>query len=792
MIPIKRILRSWIRHKLFVAEVIFILAFGLGANIAIFSVYNAAFLQLPYQDPSRILILGETNPGIGQEEPVISVPDFQDWQAGVDAFEATALYDSGNAVVLAAGTPQRISVATVSGNLFSLLGVHPQLGGLLAASETSAPAPEAVISDHLWHTVFGADPQIIGRNIKVGEDTYIVQGVLPPGFKLLDNSDVWVRLDATDEPRAGRHFLALGRLKQGKSLDEAKAEIEVIAARLQKQYASTNKGWGTSVMTFRAYLFHNVRSSFTLLFTTALLVLVVAIFNVANLIGVYLHSTVKDQALELALGCPGAKIRNRLLAEVLLLAIIAGLAGLLVAYLVLNLVMKYAPENLAPGSQYLDLRVYGFAFAAAVLSGILVSVISFVSHSTTNISDILKGVSKGTRGSLGFRSLPRLLFLIFEISMSVVLLITAGLLSKSFFLLQQEDPGFKAGSLLTAKIQLPVSQYKGSEQTVFWDQLLMKLSHVPGVSGVGCMTGVPLSGSRMNFRVSADIGSTGLPVTALAGYKAVSPEALRLLGIPLRNGRFFLDSDRDGSARVVIINETMARNFFHNQNPLGKQLVLFYGDKNPREIVGVVGDVKYSGLEEKIGNQIYVPYAQNPWPFMTLILQTNVRPTSLIPALREEVLKLNKELPLEDVRTMEEIVYASMARSRFATLLIFCFAALALVLAISGLYGVISFAVTQRSREIAVRIALGASRDSVLRLFLTQGIQMLGIGSLLGLVISFFSIQLFQSLLYKVHPVDLQIDTLILCVMLAAGILACFVPARRAASAEPAVIMRGE
>lgn len=793
MIILYRFLRSWMRNKLFIAEVLAILAFGLGANIAIFDVYNAAFVQFPFQDPGRILVLSTTSHNSGGDESFVSSSDLQDWTAGSDVFEATALYDSGSGVVLAGGMPERVSTATVSGNLFSLLGVRPELGGLFAPGAATSKQPEAILTDDAWRKLLSANPQAVGQSLKIGDGMYVVRGVLPPNFRLFEKIDVWLQLPQTPEDRGARHFVALARLKNGRSLKQAKAELKSISQRLGVEYPDTNQGYEASAMALSSYLFRNSKSSFMLLFTTALLVLVIAIFNVANLFGIYLHSMQKEQAVELALGCPPSRIRNKRLGEFLALALIAGVLGLGLAHLALKFVMHYAPANLASMHPYLDLSVYGFAFLAALTSGLSSTLMSFVSSSRTSIADLIKGTSRVQNRRLGFRSFPRLFFLIFEITICVVLLSTAGFVTKSFLLLQRVNSGFTPRNLFTARLLLPPSRYGDhSKQALFWNQLLNNVEHLPGVDGAATMTGVPLNGARMNFRFSADVQPRGAHVTGFAEYRAVSPAAFHLLGIPIYRGRSFLQSDAASAQAVIVINKTMARNVFAGKDPLGKSIVLSYGDRKPRQIVGIVGDVKYSDLSDKAGNQIYVPYEQNPWPFMTLILRTSVAPDNLTSLVRKEVLKLDPELPLEDVHTMDEIVYLSLARSRFANILIFCFASVALILAATGVYGVISFAASQRSREVAIRIALGATRVSVLRLFFTQALGVLATGVILGLLGSFFSIRLFQSQLYRVQPLDPEINLFIASVILLVGMLACLVPAARAARTEPNLVMRGE
>lgn len=793
MISLRRLLRSWMRNKLLVSQVILILAFGLGANIAIFGVYNAAFVQLPFADSDRIIALTTISHGADKSDSFVSSLDLQDWKASVDVFESVALYDSGSGVILAGGMPERVTIGTVSSNFFSLLGVQPEIGSLFSAADENSDVAGVVISDHLWRTMMNGSAEEVGQSINIGESTHVVRGVLPSHFRLFDNADIWVPVQDKDgEPRSGRHFVALARLKTGRSLSDANAELKAVSTRLQNEYPETNRGIEAFATPLRSYLSQNFSSSFLLLFVTALLVLAIAIFNVTNLFGVYLQSSQKEQAIELALGCSRARIRIRLVLEFMALAVIAGVLGIAIAYGILKVVMQYAPDALISGRHYLDLTVYSFAFMIAALAGLLATLLSFLSVSRANIVDIIKGSGNRFGGSLGFRSLSRLLFLIFEVGISVVLLVTAGLLTKSFLLLERVNTGFQSQNLFTARVLLPSSHYRDhSQQALFWDQLLDNISRAPDVSGVGAITGVPLSGAHMNFRFSLDAGRE-VPMTGLAEYKAISPGVLRLLGIPLRKGRFFLESDTPNSLPVIIINETMARNVFGGENPLGKYVVVSYGDKKPREIVGVVGDVKYSDLAEKVKNQVYVPYSQNPWPFMTLVVRTSAPPVSIAGTLRRAVFALDKELPLQDMRTMDDIVYISMARARFAGILIFCFAGLALILAATGIYGVISFAVAQRSREIAIRIALGASRNSVLQLFLRQCLVIIVLGAALGLLASFFSTHLFQSLLYKVKTLDLEVILFILCLLLAVGILACLLPAAKATRIEPDVVMRSE
>lgn len=788
MISVKHLLRSWIRNKAFLTEILLIFAFGIGANVAVFGAYNAAFLQLPIADAGHILVLGETNRKLGDLEPLVSAPDFEDWRNATNVFEETALYDRDSAVVQALGIPRRVTVAIASENVFSILRTRPKLGGLFSASGENH---EILISENLWKNTFDADPNVIGQSLQIGADVFVIRGVLSADFRLFEDVDIWERLQVdANEPRGGRYFIGLARLKSGRSVDEARAELTTVSQKLQKQYSDSNAGWEPSVMLLQSYLSRNLRSSFALLSLMAMFALAIAIFNATNLLGVYLHSRRKDQAVELALGSPRKRIRNRVLIEFLLLTIISAGLGLAVAYVAFKFIMQYAPDTMPPLRHYWSIALYGFAFLIALLSGAIAALMTLVSVSRTNLNGLLRDASAGLGARLGFHSSSRLLFLIFEVAVSVVLLTASGMLVKSFVLLQKVDMGFSPDNLLTAQIQLPSSRYDRSQQAIFWNRVITGFSELPGMKGVACITGAPLSGNHMNFRFQAGDGASG--ISGQAEYRAVSPDIFRLFQIPLRAGRPFNDQDRIDAKPVIIINETMARTFFRDQDPLGKHVILWYGDKKAKEIVGVVGDVKYSDLTQKPFPQVYVPYLQNPWPFMTLIFRTNIPPSNLAPVLHRELLKFDKEIPVDNVRTMDEIAYKSMAKSRFATVLIFSFAALSLALVTAGVYSVISFAVAQRSREIAIRIALGATRSSVAKLILSQSLTVIVIGTVFGWVIFLFSIQLLMPLLYKVHPVDIGVNFLTLCLIFGVGALASLFPAIKAIRIDPAMIMRSQ
>lgn len=795
MSAIKPILRSWKNNRNFVIQIVIILSVAIGPTVAVFSFVDAALLRLPFYDPDRIVTVWEVSPKVSGIPSFASAPDFADWKVQTDVFEQMSLYDTTSAILRNSEGVERLTVGIVSSNFFRLLGTNALLGRIFTFEEDKPGSRPVVLSYPLWRRVFHGDRLVIDRPVRLGDEIYTVVGVAPEDFHLFEDVDLWTPIQPgeDDSIRGARHFIALGRLKNHQNIEQVQAALHVVAGRLQKQYSATNGGWDVSVISLRTYLFKNLRSSFVLIFFTSGLVLVVGCFNVANLFLLYIDSRQRSSAIQLALGCSPAQLRNGFLSEFFMLTFAAGILGLIAADAVVHLIVRYAPRTLLHSDKFMDIRVYLFCLAVAFIAGLIPSALSLQWKAGANLSQLLKGTGSGMNVVGAAHRRPRLLFLVFEISMSLVLLISAGVMTKSFLALQRVDPGFNPKDLLTARIQLPTMHYTSKlQQSVFFDQLLASLSARSTVKAAAAVTGIPLGGSRMSFRFWIPGKSAGTPVTEGAEYRAVSPGYFRVLGIPVLEGREFAQSDQVGSSPVVAINEALARKFFQGEDPLGKHIVLMFGEKKPLTIIAVVKDVKYSDLSEVTKYEVYVPYGQNPWPFMTVILQTAGPVENAISTLRQEVAQLDKELPIEQIRTMDQVLYDSMTRPRFATVLILSFSILAVVLSAAGVYSVMSFVVSQRNHEIGIRMAIGASRSSILKLFLLQGLLIILIGVSLGVAASMFTTGLFRDLLYGVHPIDITVYLLVILFLAVVGMIACYLPSRRATMVDPMIVLRRE
>jgi putative ABC transport system permease protein len=788
--------RMLLKNPGFALVAVIALALGIGANAAIFSVVNAVLLRsLPFNDPDRLIVLKENKP---PQFPEFSVApgNFLDWQKQNTVFEKLAAIRGFSYNLVDTGEPERLRGARVSAGLFEMLGVKPSQGRTFAAEEDQPGRDTVVILSHsLWQRRFGADPNILGRTLTLNAATYTIVGVMPPDFQFPDRETELftpVAFDSKQADQHGAHYIsAIGRLKPGVSIEQARTEMSAIAARLAQQYPDSNTGWGVSLFKMQEYESRDIKPALLILLGAVALVLLIACANVANLLLARATARQREIAIRTALGASRWRVIRQLLTESVLLALIGGGIGLLLAVWGVDLLLALAPEDLphVKGGT-VDARVLGFTILITLLTGVVFGLAPALQSSRPNLNETLK---EGGRGTTVGHNRVRSSLVITEVAVALVLLIGAGLLIRSFYRLQQVDPGFNPRNALAVALSLPAKKYPEEEQNArFYTQLIEKVSALPGVVAVGATQSLPIHDDYVlgfNIQGRAPDAPGEEPST---NYYAVSPGYFKAMGIPLLRGRLFTVQDTKDTPRVAVINETMAKKFFPNEDPIGKGINVTNGPERFREIVGIVGDVKQYGLDQPTTAQTYEPYLQTPFQGMTLIVRTEGNPTGLTANVRSQVLSIDKEQPVSRIRTLEQVIAESVAKQRFAMMLLGIFALVALVLAGVGLYGVMSYAVTQRTHEIGIRMALGAQQRDVLKLVVGQGMILALVGVLLGLLASLALTRVMTTLLFGVSATDPLTFLAIPALLAAVALLASFMPARRAMKVDPMIALRYE
>ncbi|HSF23613.1 MAG TPA: ABC transporter permease, partial [Blastocatellia bacterium] len=791
------------KNRGFTAVAVLALALGIGANTAIFSVVNSVlFRPLPYRDPQRLVMLwADYQQRGGPEREWLSPADFRDYRDQTASFEHVVALLGWGPTLTGQGEPEDLQGAAVSHDTFSMLGVAPMLGRSFSAGEDAAGAERVILLSHrLWQRRFDSDPAIIGKSLTLAGESHTVIGVMPRGltFPILSDTEVWrpiipalATLRGCDRGCVILRMMA--KLKPGVALDQARAETDAIAARAAEQHPESNKGVGSTVVPLHEQLVGDVRPAMLVLLGAVALVLLIACANVANLLLARAAAREKEVAIRAALGATRARLIRLQLTESLLLAIVGGAVGLLLAFWMVDVLVSFAPTGTPRLEEIaIDRSVLVFTFGVAVVTGLIFGLAPALVSSKTDLTHALKEGGRDARaGARGNRVRSGLV--VSEVALALMLLVGAGLLIKSFVNLQRVDPGFDPKNVLRVDLQVPRTRYPDRLHTAaFYKQLMDRVAGLPGVQTAGAVSSLPLSGGGTDstFAIEGRPGpEPGQPQAAW--YAKVTPGYFRTMGIRFLQGRDFTEADTAEATKVAIISETMARRYFSGGDPVGKRLVFGEG-QDKREIVGVVADVKHFGLNVDARPTMYFAQAQYAERGMSLLVRTPGDPMSLAGAIRSEVWTLDRDLAVSSVMPMEELVATSLAEPRFVLLLLGLFAAVAMALSAIGVYGVMAYTVTQRSHEIGVRMALGAQMRDVLTLVVGQGMALVGGGVALGLIAAFGLTRVMESLLFGVSATDFTTFAATSVVLALVALGACFVPARRATKVDPMIALRYE
>jgi putative ABC transport system permease protein len=787
-------IRSLWGRPAFAALAIITLALGIGANTAIFSVINAVLLRpLSYDQPDRLVTFRSNQ----------SAPDLADLIASSRTFSKIGGEVLSPLAYTAGAEPLQIQVGQVSGGYFETLGVNPARGRYITADDDKNGGPFVVVLGHaLWQRQFAGDRSIIGKTIPLSGNSYTVIGVMPPGFKSpRENSEAWTPVHVSNPVAAnfrGVHFLrTYGRLAPGVTMAQASAEMRLIDEQLAKQYPADNKNRSTTLIGLQERIVGDSRNALLILFAAVALVLLIACANFANLLLARGAERGREIVIRTALGAGRWRIVRQLLTESILIAILGGALGVLFAWWGTNLLISLKPQNLPRLDEIgVDLRVFGFTLGVSLLTGVIFGLLPAWSASRAAVS---AGLKEGGRSASASRSQLRLrnAFVIGELSVALVLLVGAGLLVKTFWKLRNVESGFNPTNLLTMRVELPETRYKEVEpQTRFRVQALANINSLPGTHGA-MVSELPLSGDSLDH----DFLIEGRPPIAAGDEpsletRSVMGDYFHVMQIPLKTGRDFQSHDFDPKAPLVgIVNDEMVKQYFPNESPLGKRV---RWARNPTvewiEIVGVVGNVKHFGLDLPELPALYSPYTQiNSWKrWMSFAVRTQSDPVAMTQAVKEQIWRVDPQLPITKVQTMNEVSAASFDARRFNMLLLTLFAGLALVLAAVGVYGVMSYAVTQRTHEIGIRMALGAQVGNVMRLVMKSGLAIALVGVAIGLAGAFALTRLMRTLLFAVEPTDkVTFAGVSICLLLIA-LAACYIPARRATKVDPLQALRYE
>jgi predicted permease len=800
--------RSLLRSPGFSIIATLTLALGIGANTAIFSVINTVLLKpLPYASPERLVTVWHLYPSQGGMEAPVSVPGFRDYSAQTRLFERAAVENDAWAPNLTGqGEPERLSAARVSGEFFNVYGVTPLLGRTLRPDEAQAGTHHVVVLSYgLWNRMTGGDRGVIGRSLQLNGEAYEIVGVMPTSFRDFFNrgTQLWTPIvfrpeQYADGNRTNEFLSFTARLAPGVTLERAAAEMHAFALRLRADYPDQySRDWDLLVRSLAEQSAGNVRLALLILLGAVGFVLLIACANVANLQLARTAARSREVAVRVALGASPRRLMRQLLTESVLLSLVGGAVGLLVALWGVPALLSLQPGNLPPaGEVEVDATVLAFALLVSVGTGLLFGIMPAVQVARANLHDALKEGGRGTAGDRGGLALRRAL-VVTTVALAFTLLAGAGLLVRSFARVTSVDPGFRPSHLLTFQVALPAVKYPNDTVRVAaLDRITAAVAAAPGVTAAGGTSVVPFGGSWMTS--SFAIEGYQVPENSngpWGDYREVTPGYLPALGVALLRGRQFTDQDRKGAPLVAIVDDGLVRRYWPDSDPIGKRIT--YDDPADSaarwiEVVGVVRHTLHEGLDAESRVQVYCPLAQGDMPFLSLVVRTTGDPLASVAAMRAAVRSVDPDVPLSQIRTMDALIERATGPRRFSMLLLGSFAALAMILASIGLYGVMSQLVTQRSREIGVRVALGADAGAVLGLVLGQGARLALLGVAIGLAASLAVTRVMTRMLFDVSATDPVTFVVIPLLLIGVALVASYLPARRATKVDPIVALRAE
>ena len=808
------------KQPAFTLVAVLTLALGVGANTAIFSIVNAVLLRpLPYRDPDRLVRILFNEPGLGLRDITFSKPELDDLTNRAGVFEDLSVIGGGSVNVTGAKQPERLEFVLIGFDYFSMLGATPQIGRLYGPQDVVPGfSPNVVISDALWRRDFGADPNVLGRTIRFDGDPATIVGVLPPGFRhpgptVSGDVQVWSAAGLAADPfpkpiRSNRGMNAgtIGRLKPGITLAQAQARLTALAAEIRKDFPTeypAQAQWTIEIQPLQEFLVGKVRPMLIVVLAAVILIVFIVSLNIANLLLARASGRQQEMAVRLALGASRGRMIRQMLTESMLLSSLGGLAGIAATFGTLGFILRFVPANIPRLSEVrIDWVVLAFALLISILTGLLFGLAPALHSAKVTLSSAIR---EGGRGSGYSTRTGRLrdALIVSELAFAVVLMVGAGLLLRTLRDLMREDSGFNPTQVVAANVWLPVPDdpkqdpYRDIASKVAFDrELLRRMKTIPGVEMAAITTDLPTTSHNLNDPSGNEaLSIEDRPVESSEDLRAervrISPDYFKLMQSPLVRGRSFTEGDEDGKQPVVIIDETTARKYWPGRDPLGRRIRFGQDPSKPwMTVVGIVKDIKSDGLDIDGVPHIYVSVYQDPWKAQSVVLRTSLPASALEPQIRREVQRIDPDLPVFNVVSMNDVLDRSLASRRFSADLVSGFAGLALLLASIGIYGLLAYMVSQRSHEIGLRMALGATRRDVLKLFLQKGIVLASVGIVAGVVLSASTASMMSSLLYGVRPHDPAVFLIVPLLLFAVALVASYVPARRATRVDPMIALR--
>jgi putative ABC transport system permease protein len=776
------------------------LGLGIGANTAIFSVVNGVLLRrLPYLDADRVMTLWQQNNKSGEMEGGASPGNFLDWQNRSQVFAEMSAAEPYSLNLTGQDEPESFRSWLVTAGFFQILGVGALHGRTFAPEEYRAGNERVVVISYgLWQRRFGADPNLIGRTLRLNGQQYTVLGVMPPEFQFPTGREMWAPRVATERDKVIRgsgYLPVIGRLKPGVTLAQAQQEMDVIAAQLTAEYPQANGERGVRVVPLPKQLTGRVRPALLVLLGAVGMLLLIACANVASLLLARAAEREREFAVRAALGAARGRLARQLLTESLLLALLGGLVGIMLAGWLSSAILSLTPGDLPrAGEVRIDSRVLAFAFAVSALTALIFGLAPALRFSRPDLNRSLREVSSGATGLV--RQRLRQALVVSEVALALVLLVGAGLLVRSFARLLQVNPGFSTDRALALEVHIWGVARTPEQRAAFFEQTLDRIAALPGVRAAGAVTALPFHESAIDPTVAFTIEGRPAPLPGqepTAYLTVATADYFHAMGIPLRSGRFYNPFDRQGAAPVALINETMARRYWPGEDPVGKKIsARLFGQPINCQIIGIVGDVRHTGLDSDPRPELFRPHLQSPYGSMTYVVRTAGDPLMLLPAVKREIWAVNKNLPFTSTATVEQLVSRTLDQRRFTLVLLGSFAALALLLAAVGLYGLISFTTRQRTHEIGVRMALGAKARDITMLVVREGLLLVLPGVAIGVAGAWALTRFLSGLLFGVSATDPVTFAALSALLLVVALLACYIPARRAAKVDPLVALRYE